>query len=128
VAFANAEAFRERFNAGVVSVKRTIRNQRKRARNGVRSSTPGSQIGRRLRTTTQARTKTRFLCRRRGTEESAVLKLWCAGGAYRAAINTGGGNTDEQQTVEARIAALQSTITSLSLGQFHTHILSVAAQ
>ena len=73
VAFADAEAFCERFDAGVVSVERAIRNERKRARDRIRSSAPGSQIGRRLRTAAQARTKTRFLCCRRGTEESAVL-------------------------------------------------------
>src|SRR5260370_27246100 len=122
--FADAEAFCERFDAGVVSVKRTIRNQGKRAGDCVGSSAPGSQIGRRLRAATQAWTKTCFLCCRRGTEEPAVLELGGTGGAHRAAVNAGRGNTDKQQTVEARIAALQSAITSLSLRQLHIPVLS----
>ena len=35
VTFADAEAFRERFDAGGVPVKRAVRNQRKGARDGV---------------------------------------------------------------------------------------------
>ncbi len=105
MAFADAEAFRERFDAGF-SVKRTIGNEGKGARNGIRRSAPGGEVGRSLRAATQAGTKPCFLCRCRRAEEAAVLGLRGTGGAHRAAVDTGGGNADEQQSVEARIAGL----------------------
>jgi hypothetical protein len=64
VTFTYAQTFCERFDAGFVSVQRTVVNQRKRTRDCVRSSPPGSQVGRRFRTTAEAGTKTRFLRRR----------------------------------------------------------------
>ena len=122
--FANAEAFRERLDAGIVTVERAVANQGKRAGNRIRGSAPGGQVRRRFRPAAQAGTKSGFLRCRRGTEEAAVFRFRRARGAHRPAVDPGRGNADEQQAVKAGIAALQGAITSFLIGQLHMEILS----
>jgi hypothetical protein len=124
LASTHAEACGEGFDAVTVAVERAIGNQSERPRNCIRTSAPGCQIGSGFWPATQARAKTRFLRRRGRTQETAILELRAARGTDRPAIDAGRGDANKEQAVEARIAALESAITDLSVWQFHGPILS----
>jgi hypothetical protein len=128
MAFTDTETFGQRFHLSLVSIERAVGDQCKSTGNCVRSPAPASEIGRGLWTATQTGTKPCFLCRRRTTEKSAVLNLRRAGRAHRAAVNASRRDANEQQPVKPGIAALESTVTSLSIRQFHKHIFAMPGQ
>ncbi len=124
LASTHAETRGQGFNALTVAVKGAIGDQSERPGNGIRTSAPGCQIGSRLRPATQARTKTCVLRRCRRPKKAAILEFRGAGRADRPAIDAGGGDANKEQAIKARIAALKSSITDLSVWQLHGPILS----
>jgi hypothetical protein len=60
-----------------------------------------------------------------GRGEEADVFVFCgAGRTDGPAIDAGGGDSYEEEAVEARITALQCAIANLSAGEFHVRIFS----
>src|SRR5450631_2363066 len=106
------------------AVKGALRDERQGAGDSVGCATPGSKLRCSFRTTAQARAVTRFLSSRGRSIKSTVFKFRSAGGADRATINASGLNANVDKAIEARVAALQSTVACIFVGQLHKQSFS----
>src|SRR6267378_7719 len=111
LAFAQAQASGQFFNAVSVAIESALGDQGQSAGNRIRSPAPRSEIGGGFRPAAKTGTKPCVLGGRSRAEETAVGKLNRARRAYGAAVDAGRGDADKHQAVEAGVFALQGAIT-----------------
>jgi hypothetical protein len=117
--FPEAQPFRQLLHAIPFTVECSLGDKSKGTRNRIRSSTPRSQIRRRLRAAAKTRTEAGILRSRSRAEKSAVLNLRCTRRTYRTTVDSRRGDADINQAIKPGIPALQSPIANLMSGQFH---------
>ena len=118
LALPHADPLRELLDVRAVTVERALRDEPERAGHRVGRATPGREVGPGLRPAAQARTEARFLRRRGGREEAAVLEPGRAGRADRTAVDAGRSDAYEDAAVEPLIARLERLVANLGVEHF----------
>jgi hypothetical protein len=111
--FSHPYASRKGLDSPILSIKKAFGDQPQCSGDGRRSAAPTCQFGRDFWTTTKACTKAGRLSGSGGRKESAILPQGRACRTNRAAVDSGGGDGDEQASIKTRIARLKGAIADI---------------